>query len=436
MSVGSTIPGSGRVAGKRGAAAALRSFLAVRVRRPGPPSLAALGLASVIGLNGCAPLNPPANHSPELFSPEASSRLGRSQTLTYMSKVCPPAGTPDFMVAGPSPKQRPRDHDSLTMRYSPGDRFNVFVFGSQDFSGDYVINADGTVVLPYAGPVEALGLTNVQLSSRISDAYVKSGIFIKDGLKLTIRPVQFAPINVSVAGAVFFPGRHAIGGIKDSDKLDRALAKYGDAPMDRFVPAALRVAGGVRPDADLSAVKVTRRGRTFVLDWRGAITGAPVDDMPLVEGDHVEVGETGCFQSALVRPSQVTPPGVRIFTSNLTQPLANWQAGNPQLANSMPYGTRLLQGLVQANCVGGALATNARRYAVLISRNPKTRETEVVQRPVEELVRSAHRDTINPYLMPDDAIACYDSGVTEFRDVMSVIGGALAPVQIGKTIIK
>ncbi|MCX7055588.1 MAG: hypothetical protein NTU56_15565, partial [Proteobacteria bacterium] len=66
--------------------------------------------------------------------------------------------------------------------------------------------------------------------------------------------------------------------------LDRALNKFGDSPMERFVGAALRAAGGVRPDADLSNIKVRRNGRTFTLDWRGAITGAAVDDMLRIPG--------------------------------------------------------------------------------------------------------------------------------------------------------
>ena len=114
---------------------------------------------------------------------------------------------------------------------------------------------------------------------------------------------------------------------------------------------------------------------------------------------------------------------------------AQSNSGNPQLANSMPYGTRFLQGLVQSNCVGGTLATNASRYGVLISRNPKTRETEVVQRSIEEMVRSADRDMINPYLMPDDAIACYDSTVTEVRDVMTTLQVMLNPLLSIKTLL-
>jgi hypothetical protein len=195
------------------------------------------------------------------------------------------------------------------------------------------------------------------------------------------------------------------------------------------VPAALQAAGGVRPDADLADIKLIRDGKAITLNWRGVITGEPVDDMPLVQGDHIQVGETDCFQSALARRTQITPAGIRIFVSNLTSPALNNAAGvtNQQQSGGVPYGTRLLKGLVQANCVGGSYATNARRYAVLISRNPKTRKTEVVQLPIEKLVRSANRDSINPFLLPEDAFACYDSAVTEFRDVMSVIWGAASP---------
>lgn len=395
-------------------------------------SVGVLAIALLAG--ACARMEPPVNSSKELFGPE-KSRLGRTRTLSYTDKICPPAGTADFIMPHSGGKRR-TDYKRLTMRYSPGDRLNVFVYGAQDFSGDYVVNLDGTVVLPYAGPVSAVGLTNEELTRRIADAYVRSGIFVRSALKLTTRPVQYAPINVRVTGAVFSAGRHGINNIKDSDKLDKMLAKFGDSPTGRFVPAALQAAGGVRPDADLSRIRVTRDGKTFTLDWRGAITGEAVDDMPLIEGDHVDVPESGCFQSALVRPTQITPPGIRIFTSNLTGPFPGVpQQGNPQQANGLPYGSRLLQGLVQANCVGGSLATNARRYAVLISRNPKTRETEVIQRPIEELVRSAHRDKMNPYLMPDDAIACYDSAVSELKDILSIFGSVLGPVSSGKYIL-
>jgi polysaccharide export outer membrane protein len=372
-------------------------------------------------------MSTPDNLTSQLYGPEKAvdSKASKSNP-SFASNACPAAGTTNFMMPPTPAKGRIRGHRPPPMRYSAGDRFNLVVYGNPEMSGDYVINADGTVMLPFAGPVNAVGLTNAELTSRIEGAFVRGGIFLPGGVKLAVRTVLFAPVNVTVAGAVFFPGRHTIGGIKDSDKLDRMMTKFGDNPLERFVPAALRAAGGIRPDADISRVLVHRHGKTMTLDWRGAFTGAPVDDLPLIDGDHVQVEEAGCFQSALIRPSQITPPGIRISFSNLASPVYS-NAGSLQVSQSVPYGSRLLQGLIQANCVGGSYTTNAHRYAVLITRNPKTQQTEVIQRSIEELVRSAARDAINPFLMPDDAIACYEGSMGEFREVLNLLQAAVLP---------
>ena len=141
------------------------------------------------------------------------------------------------------------------------------------------------------------------------------------------------------------------------------------------------------------------------------------------------VPSSGYFQSDLVRRSQITPPGIRIFISNLSIPASNntLSAVNSS-STSMPYGTRFLQGLLSSNCVGGTQLTNASRRVVLISRNPLTGRTEVIERSVQQLVSDPERDDINPFLMPNDGIACYDSGVTNFRDVMRTFSDFLAPV--------
>lgn len=115
--------------------------------------------------------------------------------------------------------------------------------------------------------------------------------------------------------------------------------------------------------------------------------------------------------------------------SNLTRPAAsNANSAIGRDATSLPYGTRFLQGLVSANCVGGIQVTNAGRWGVLISRNPVTGESEVIARSVEGLVRRADRDDFNPVLLPGDAIACYDSHVTNARDVISALSEAVSPM--------
>jgi len=392
-------------------------------------------LALALLLAGCAAAEPPLNYPASLYDPEKTGAnvAGGIKTLSFVEQECPPAGTAGFLM--PSSAAGRSRVPRMVMRYSPGDRFNLLVPGSADFSGDYVVNADGLVMLPFTNGVSAVGLTNEELTHKIENSLLQHGLFQGDTFRVSVRPVQYASINITISGAVFLPGRVVIGGVKDADRGDKMLTRSGDSPSDRFIASALRAGGGVRPDADLSRVKLVRAGRTITLDWRGAITGRPVDDFALIEGDHIEVEEAACFQSALVRPSQITPPGVRIFQSNLTQPvLSNANSAIGQTSQNVPYGTRLLAGLVAANCVGGSLASNARRFGVLISRNPKTLRTEVIQRSIEDLVRSADRDTINPYLMPDDAIACYDSAITDASQVATWVQQMLAPIE-GTTVL-
>jgi hypothetical protein len=126
-------------------------------------------------------------------------------------------------------------------------------------------------------------------------------------------------------------------------------------------------------------------------------------DPQLTAGDRVIVGSAGCFQPRMVRPTSVTAPGIRVFMSNLTRP-ANHNAGSAigRDSTSLPYGTRFLQGLVAANCVGGSIL-NAQRHAILISRNPMNGRTVVIQRSIEQLVRNANRDDLDPWLMPGDS---------------------------------
>lgn len=396
--------------------------------------VAAVALVSMLGLAACAELRPPDNGLKTLYDPEKATGQKRRTVwaaredtrLVATDGKCAPAGTAQFILPPSGERKRP-GHADLTMKYSPGDRLNIFIPGSAEFSGDYAVNADGRVILPFAGEVQAVGLSNAELSRRIEAALVKAGVFKFDKFLISVRPVLYAPINVTVSGAVFLPGRFVINNIAAADKGDKAIVKYGDSPVDRFIAAALRAGGGVRPDADLSRVTLRRGGKSYVLNWQGAITGASVDDVPLLEGDHIFVPEAPCFQSALVRPSQITPPGVRVFISNVSLPAAAQTTATNTAG--IPYGTRLLAGLVAANCVGGSRSTNAGRVAVLISRNPKTGETEVIQRAVEELVLNPDRDMVNPFLMPDDSIACYDSAVVDAREVALTIQSFINPVE-------
>ena len=309
---------------------------------------------------------------------------------------------------------------------SPGDRIRVRVLGDeQRITGLYVIQPDGSLLLPGSAPIATAGLDAPGLGVAVRHTLSGSGQIRALDNAVDVRLVESVGASVSVAGAVFEPGAVRAGERSSEDRLgQRDGTASGDANPARSLSAALRAAGGVRPDADLGHVRIVRGDRWAEIDVSGALEGARDVDVQMASGDRVIVPSTGCFDARLVRPSPLTTPGIRVYMSNLSRP-ANNNAGAAigKESSSLPYGTRLLQGLVGMNCVGGS-AMNAGRRAVLISRNPLNGRSVVVERAVERLVRDAGRDEADPYLMPGDAIACYDSRWMNVQDAVALVGSA------------
>lgn len=311
---------------------------------------------------------------------------------------------------------------------SPGDLIQLQIVRGEGFEGDYVISPIGYLRLPFIGDVPAAGTTTKQLEDTVSRLLVSGGYFRSNFVQVSIDVLHWAPINVSISGAVFQSGDVLINERGANSDPSARIEASGDFTTQRRLSRALSAASGVRPDADVRNVVLIRNGRRRVFDMTGALDGGPMDDPLLVAGDRVHVPSRGCFQMALARPSRITPPGIRVYMSNLTRPAAsNAASAIGEHSTKLPYGTRFLQGLVSANCVGGIQATNARRWAVLISRNPMTGESEVVARSIEDLVRRADRDDFNPVLLPNDALACYDSHVTNVRDVVAMVSESVSP---------
>jgi protein involved in polysaccharide export with SLBB domain len=298
----------------------------------------------------------------------------------------------------------------------------------EGFNGSYVLDNLGLLSLPIINAIDAGGLSPKELAERIELALIKSGIFRPAMATVHIKILHLAEIQIPVTGAVFKPGRILINKTYANGEMDERVVADGDYSNKRLLSEAIRGAHGVRPDAKIDQIILIRQGWQIEVDLTGILSGVPVHDYPLIAGDQVIVPSTGCFQSYLVRPSQITPKGFRVFMSNLIDSAQNnSSAAVGRYATNLPYGTKLLQAAVSANCVGGKEWTNAPRKVMLASINPITNETQVIERSVEQLMRYANRDDINPYVMPDDAIACYDSGVTNLRDVARTIVDLLTP---------
>ncbi|MEM9763349.1 MAG: polysaccharide biosynthesis/export family protein [Pseudomonadota bacterium] len=308
---------------------------------------------------------------------------------------------------------------------SPGDLVEVRVGSDEVFSGSFELSSDGMLRLPHLAPVRAIGREPPALEQEIAEKLLSQGYYRRSP-RVSVRLADPASAKVFVAGAVFEAGQHEIGRVSGDDRDTRRQEATGAGGGGRSISQALRAAGGVRPDADLSRVRLLRAGKTRVLDLSGAIRGRAFEDANLIAGDQIEVPSRGCFQESLMVANAISPPGISVYMSNLTKPAdANALSAIGRDTRQVPYGARFLQTVVSMNCVGGTQATNADRYVVLFSRNPMTGASVVIERRIEDLLRRADRDEMDPFLLPGDAIACYDSTVTNITEVAKSIATVL-----------
>lgn len=310
---------------------------------------------------------------------------------------------------------------------SAGDLLEVTVAQDDVFSGAYEVSRDGRLKLPHIRPTPAQGRTVEDVESAVAEA-LRAGGYYRARPRVSIRISDFASARLHVAGSVFEPGAVTIGGVAGDDRDLARQSASGASGEGRTLSAALRAAGGIRPDADLSRVSVVRSGRTRIVDARPALEGRAWSDVMLLAGDEVIVPSRGCFQEALMKPASINPPGVKTYLSNLTRPAdANALSAVGKDVREMPYGVRFSQAAFGMNCMGGAKWTNADRRAVLFSRNPMTGESVVIERRLEDLLRRADRDELDPYLLPGDSIACYDSTVTDVTEAAKALAITLSP---------
>ena len=314
---------------------------------------------------------------------------------------------------------------------SAGDSLRLVISDGEEFAGDFQLDPSGNLVLPVAGAIHLAGLSRAQAAAKIAGRLVEDGYFKKDFLDLTLLVLDWAPVHVTVAGAVYQPGVVQVN-LPDPRQADlNAPAPMPGAEKPRkYLPDALRAAGGVTPDADLANVLLIRDNETASYDLRGYFTGDPVEEIFVVNGDRIVINSSGKQDVALIRPSLISPPGIKIFVSNLVVPSASNSAANaPASGVAMPYGSRFSQAVVAANCAGGTGATNAARHAVLVRTDRVSGATRHWRSALKTLLR-AQDGQGNPLLMEGDALYCLDSGVTNVRDLFRTATDILLPFNL------
>lgn len=325
---------------------------------------------------------------------------------------------------------------SQALPLSPGDRLEVSIPNEEYFTRAYEVNQNGELEIPYLGSLLVQGLEPLEVQEKLTKTLVDNGFFPPNTLQLTVQILEWSSVQVSVSGEVFQPGRVQINDSFDVEQTaisSQALQITGEYSPRRYLTAAIKATGGVLPSANVKEIILKRNNIETLIDLSGAFTGEAIKDIPLIAGDRIIVPAATRFQPELMRPSLITPPGMKVFVSNLTIPAssnASSSNSNREEGITFPYGARFSQAVVATNCVGGTQATNAHRKAVLVRVNRLTGETTYLDRSVEDLLRDSHNNQDNPFLMPRDAVACYDSTVTNVRHVFQTIGDILNPFSL------
>ena len=314
-----------------------------------------------------------------------------------------------------------------------GDVLRIRFQGMPQHDGLYQVNANNELELPFAESLSVKGQNRQSLMRLIERELVRLKWFYEDTVKVDVSLVRMASVDVAVFGAVFNPGRVSINNQPVQKQEDAIQQISGAHSNGRDIVAALLAAGGVRPDANLTGIYVKRGKQITHIPLQRLLTGVDFTSTPsLINGDVVLVKTSGFENAQLIKPSQITPPGIRVFMSNLTAPaLNNAQSSVGADSTRMPYGSSLLDSAISANCVGGTHQANASRSIILVTHNHGSKKQVVIQRSINTLLANSSNSSVNPYVMPNDGVACYDSRFTNFRDVARGIAEVVSPLFLG-----
>lgn len=169
--------------------------------------------------------------------------------------------------------------DSLNYEYKigPRDVVQVVVWEHPELTnpmGEYqqsgqTVSQDGKLFYPYAGEIQAAGMTTDSLRKEIT-ARLSNKILTNP--QVDVKVVGYNSLRAFVFGEVTHPG----------------FVSFNDIPMT--LPEALNRVGGFSSNADVSSIMLRRAGIVYTIDYLNAFnTGVPLDRILLQPGDQLWV---------------------------------------------------------------------------------------------------------------------------------------------------
>ncbi len=150
---------------------------------------------------------------------------------------------------------------------NPGDGVRItFLNITDQISGDYYIQQDGKIQLPYIGLISTTQKPYPDIKNEIKTKYDS----LYKNPELTIQPLY----KINILGEVRSPGYYYV---TDVEKMTGIFA----------------LAGGITSDADLDNVYIIRNDKEIELDAQRIIeSGSTVGDIGLQSGDRIFVPKT------------------------------------------------------------------------------------------------------------------------------------------------
>jgi polysaccharide export outer membrane protein len=163
-----------------------------------------------------------------------------------------------------APAAVPAAAQDTTAAVRPSDAIRLSVWRQPEFTGEFPIAPDGTILHPLLAEVRVVGRTREQVRAQLHEVllrYERDPQFVFDYL-----------YRVGVTGEVRLPNLYTL-------------------PPETTVVQAVAAAGGVAEFGRLQDVRLMRGGREIILDLRNP--SAEVTEMRIRSGDQIRVTRRG-----------------------------------------------------------------------------------------------------------------------------------------------
>ncbi len=181
-----------------------------------------------------------------------------------------------------------------TYRINVGDVLSVNVYNQNDLSSaGILVRADGNASFNGVGELHVAGKT-IREATELLESQVQE--LVRDP-RITLTVTESHPPSIYLAGAVMHPGmlQNYTGG-SASGNGDSSSASTGGgkaSQMDFRLSSVLAASGGVKLNADLANIMITRDGQAFktVNLWPMLKQGDTENDLMLQNGDAIYIPE-------------------------------------------------------------------------------------------------------------------------------------------------